>query len=403
MIRIFVLFLLFVEFLFGKSYFLSPVPLPKTYVLNLDTQPCDISCLEKDLMDEQIFSFLAHANAKKIPETLIQNYRIYAKLFNIHSTLQEKTLRVAMLLPDKVIGNYATSTTKSVLSYLMSQTNDYTLKSFMVEDEKIETLQATLQKMREDNFFYVIAPLTLEGVNSLSHINTEEFTIYVPTVAQDQINTQKSSLYFGGINYAWQLETLLPYAQQQVGLFYDDSLLGVSLNESVKAKLTDKKIVFNYPISRRVSNLKHSLESKNLEDTTLILNTPIIKSSMILSQLTLYENNETNILSSQINYDPIIFTMTQRQDRNNLLIANSIVEHNSRIDELNKLLGNDTIYNWINYSTLIGIDYLYSSFFNSPQEYKLLMKEHQVNYPIEIVKPMRTRFQIYTQENNNTW
>ena len=76
-----------------------------------------------------------------------------------------------------------------------------------------------------------------------------------------------------------------------------------------------------------------------------------------MSQLTLYDANATNILSTQINYDPLLFSMTQYKDRKTMIIANSITSQNNVFIETNSLLGNDIVYDWINYTTTIGVDY----------------------------------------------
>ena len=111
-----------------------------------------------------------------------------------------------------------------------------------------------------------------------------------------------------------------------------------------------------------------------------------------MSQLTLHDSNVSTILSTQINYDPLIFSTTQYRDRKHLYIANSIAQNSAVLDESNRLLGNDISYDWINYSTSIGVDFFYNLITGEPREYALGIMNNQVQYPIEIVNPGISKF-----------
>ena len=111
-----------------------------------------------------------------------------------------------------------------------------------------------------------------------------------------------------------------------------------------------------------------------------------------MSQLTLYDINVTNILSTQINYDPLILSITQAKDRNNMIIANSIEKNNNVLIEANMLLNNDIVYDWINYSTTVGSDYFFHLITHDKREYELAMQDNQIIYPISLVQPSYSRF-----------
>ncbi len=113
---------------------------------------------------------------------------------------------------------------------------------------------------------------------------------------------------------------------------------------------------------------------------------------MIMSQLTLYDTNATNVLSTQINYDPLILSMTQYEDRKNMIIANSITQNNNILIETNSLLGNDIVYDWINYTTTVGVDYFFSLATREDREYDIALQDNQMIYPIELLSPSRYRF-----------
>ena len=156
-----------------------------------------------------------------------------------------------------------------------------------------------------------------------------------------------------------------------------------------------KKRVIAYGIDRKTSNLQyHFQENKKIQFGSFFLNTPVIKSTMILSQLSLYDTNATNILSTQISYDPLILSMTQTKDRKNVYITNSISLNNNTLVETNSLLSNDIAYDWINYASTIGADYFYHSITNAERTYQLPMVNNQVIYPVSIVKPSGARFEV---------
>ena len=84
--------------------------------------------------------------------------------------------------------------------------------------------------------------------------------------------------------------------------------------------------------------------------------------------------------------------MTQYDDRKNMIVANSITEHNDVITETNALLNNDIVYDWINYTTTIGIDFFYSTITRDTKEYNINLQNNQMLYNIELLKPSLSRF-----------
>jgi SRSO17 transposase len=174
----------------------------------------------------------------------------------------------------------------------------------------------------------------------------------------------------------------------------EDRFVNLDANESVEDK---PKTVVQFSIPRRTTNLEKQLkENEDIIEGSFVMNTPIIKSGMIMSQLTLYETNATNVLSTQTNYNPLILSMTQYQDRKHMIIANSITQHKDVIIETNALLGNDIVYDWINYTTTVGMDFFFSMLNNSPREYDIEIVDNQMIYPIELIKPSVSRFIPYT-------
>ena len=251
--------------------------------------------------------------------------------------------------------------------------------------------------------------MTKDGVNTVISIDPH-INIFFPTVNKNDVNTSSAYLYFGGIDYKAQIDALLKEAVSPLVIFKDNSVLSERLSTYSQVRYlnqdkystgffnteTEEKEVITFSIDKSSTNLKEQLfENEKIKNGSFLTNTPVVKTGMIMSQLTLYDVNETNVLSTQINYDPLILSMTQYQDRENMIIANSISTNNNVIIEINSLLSNDIVYDWINYATTVGIDYFFNLITNVEREYQLQMLDNQVIYPIHLVKPSFARFINY--------
>jgi SRSO17 transposase len=406
-----IVLLLFPLVLFAQSYLISNIPIPKTYIQNLDPYPCDDECLQQYIEHDMIFSFLANADKKLENEEQDEIRMMQISILNLGSRIITGKLRIALLLPYKIIGRYAASTTNSAFSYLITKNRAFELKSYKIESENEEDIEEALAKIQKDGFSYVIAPLTKNGVDRVIDINPE-MNIYFPTINKNDANSSSPYLFYGGIDYKAQTNMLLKEAVSPLVIFYDKSAIGKKLSlyeeESFKDKsflddstdistISKNNRVIKYSIPRRTTNLERQLKrNSKINEGSFFLNTPIVKSGMIMSQLTLYDANATNVLSTQINYDPILLSITQYNDRKDMIVANSITEQNNVLIESNALLSNDIIYDWINYTTTVGVDYFFNLLTNDSREYNIDLQDNQMIYKIELLQPSFSRFKKYT-------
>jgi SRSO17 transposase len=105
---------------------------------------------------------------------------------------------------------------------------------------------------------------------------------------------------------------------------------------------------------------------------------------------------EKNILSTQINVDPTLLLLTQFQDRKNMILANSLIEFPSGIYEYNALMNNDITFDWIQYSSSVGIDYLVAQLCNTSREYSMRIINSQIIYPVELLRAKEFGFEPIT-------
>jgi len=334
--------------------------------------------------------------------------------------------RIAMILPYKLIGRYSYSTTTAVFGYLLTREKPFELRSFQIEDESPAEIERVLDAIKEKGFRYVIAPLTPKGASIIAE-KEEDLTVFFPTVNRNDIGTTAENIFFGAIDYKAQIEKLMPYASSPLVIMYDESVQGRKLLELTKEGYLEnsgpfqptsrrdlsvqkgidylpelepqKRKVIAYGLDRHTTNMKSRLQSNEMiQFGSFFLNTPVVKSTMILSQLSLYDTDVTNILSTQINYDPLILSMTQRKDREHLYIANSISINDDLCIETNSLLSNDIVYDWINYASTIGADYFYHRITREERRYDLPMAGNQVIYPVTIVQPYESHFIVIENE-----
>lgn len=312
---------------------------------------------------------------------------------------QEDELKIAMILPDK-IGRYAHTTSTAVFAYMLTRERPYTLKTFQISSESPEEITRVLNEIKEQEFRYIIAPMTLQGAKTIV-AQEEELTIFFPTVHRSELANINNNIYFGAIDYKAQIEKLAPYVHSPLVVMYDKSHKGMRLLEMTKksylkrSDTSKKREVLTYAIDKKRSNLKtYFNENEKIQNGSFILNTPLIKSTMILSQLAVYDVETANVLSTQINYDPLLLSMTQKNDQKNLYIANSISIQDDTIVQANAILSNDIVYDWINYTSTVGADYFYHMITGEDRVYQLPFIDNQIIYPIAIVQPSKSHFKV---------
>ena len=425
MIKLFFYTILFSITLFARSSQPSNIPLPEVSVQDLDPYPCDAKCQQNYLKKGLIFSYLAHQDAdtqakmlksERISSVVVASNDESVQEENAQEEPQQEQLqeqpqidtkearaysstkiRIALLLPHKTIGRYATSTTNASFAYLMERGSPFELKSYKIENQSHEEIQKALSAIQADGFEYVIAPVTQTGEKIIAQINPELF-IYFPTINKKDTQTSLSNFYYGAIDYRAQIDMLLEEAHPKLVIFCDESEVGRQLcaYEETAFKQTHGSNVTKYVIAQKVANLDKEIKNNSkLRGSSVFLNTPVVKSGMVMSQLTLFDAKVTNILSAQANYNPLLLTMTQYRDRKEMIIANSITQNNDALIETNSVLENDIVYDWINYTTTIGMDYFAWMISGDTRTYTLPVQENQMIYPVVLLKPETSRFIPY--------
>jgi hypothetical protein len=296
--------------------------------------------------------------------------------------------KLAIVFPSSSIGKYALEATNSINTYLLYKKSPFELKVYDMFIQNEKNIIDTFSKLQEDNITKAIVMITKENLLDLNSIeNIQDIKIYLPLINKNDVGDLKSiknlDIVFGAISYKDQFAKLIEYTN---GLplveFYDNSGIGHTLHSYLK----NEDIKYKKRIDDNNGRYKKFLESNSkLTNSAVILNTPIVKSSILLSAISGSEDIYiSQVVSTQLNYTPLLFLLTQKLDRKKLVVANSIGKLPKDLEEYNTLMGNNILYSWVNYSTVVGIEYLVTN--NIKLFEDLSIEDSQVIYPVKLYK-----------------
>lgn len=291
-------------------------------------------------------------------------------------------MNLAVTYPSNVVGNYAKSSMNTILGYLSYRKINFDVKAFDSQVEDIDSIQNAFNQIKEEGFTKVIALYSPKALELLHLVDTSGLTVYLPLVNRNDVLTPNENFIYGAISYDEQIIKLNEYSNFRNAMFFQESYIGKKLKEKYEQAVLDTKIV--KPIKNKRNYYKGIIKDERLNDSTLYLNTNIVKTSIILSQITVHEITPRVVLSTQINYNPKLFILTQEQDRTNFVIANSIDRVDEKLEDEIESFGGDIKYNWVDYSTLVGVNYLYDM--NSSNLVKTQIEENQVLYMPKLYK-----------------
>ncbi|PID47339.1 MAG: hypothetical protein CR967_04695 [Proteobacteria bacterium] len=398
--KVFVILLAVFEInLLANSSVLSRVPLPQEVFIKFDMRDCDISCDDK-IEEDQIIIFTDDGSKSQVltnkngqTENLYYD-KIIQKDENVFLKHNgNPQVRLALIIPQKNIHRYATTVTNSVISYLMAKNAQFEIKVFNIGNEDPLSLRIAFENVKKLRFKVAIAPLTPKGADFTAK-NISDLLIFIPTINANFIQNPPQNIIFGGISYQKQIDLLSRYANEKIATFSDGSNLGERLNIIASR---NNNIAYSNKITNSKVNLKYMLKgNKRLNNASIFLNMPLVKSSLLASQLRVYDVYPYSLLSTQINYHPMLLSLTQYQDRKKLYIANSISPSPLNIRATNALFGHTIVYDWVNYATNVGLDYLYANYFSQgePRIFKEMISSNQIIYNTSILKSSRHGFYL---------
>jgi hypothetical protein len=308
-------------------------------------------------------------------------------------------IKIALLCSPSVIGRYSQSSYNVGLATFLSYNRPFELISYNIKDESAPSIADALKQMNNDKVDAILAPLTLNGVKNLLSLSTDKL-IFIPTVHKRDVQNAPENIVFGAIDYQAQIQALVPYMASSIAVFYDNSTVGSSLNATTQTLAHESKKGINsiasYAVDVKGADIvKHLAKPASFSKRSIVIHLPVVKTSMLTAHMTFTGVKEFNILSTQMNFDPTLITLTQLADRKNMIIANSIIEQVPSIYESNALFNNDLTFDWINYTTSVGADYIISHFYAFERAYSMRIVDSQVIYPVELMSPKEFGFEPF--------
>lgn len=345
---------------------------------------CDKECLKELSRGVDFIQFIY------TPLTMSEPFKSYYAGIKKLATIPEieigrKDIKVALIIPQDVIKSYSVVVSDSVFAYIFKRDVGSHIEIFYSGDESAENLNLAINKAKNAGFKYLIAPLTTNGLEIVNSDDYDDLIFYIPTINIKNISNPRSNLFFGGIDYEAQIQKLLQKANHKISAFGDGSRVSNMLNEIVATNSTNPYIQNIEGSDIKLNFLKNNYKVKN---SSIFLNTPLIKSALLSSQFRVFELEPYILLSTQLNYNSALISLTQSGDRKNLYIANSIMTPDSQLETLSAILGEKLAYDWVAYSTMIGMDFIYLNYINKSAQaiFKENMQDNQIQYNINIMR-----------------
>ena len=296
---------------------------------------------------------------------------------DIPDNYDSEKIDIAILINKDKFFRFIPSLLNSINAYMIKQDINYHIKVFNLD----ENITKTLNEVTPDYDYIFVYLTNPKKVDVLTHYDN---SFFIPTLSKNQtdINKSNTNIFFGGIDYKQQLNKLNQYVVGNKISIYDDSML----SKSIANEIDDAKQI-KYPFYYKRNDLNKSF---------VFLNTKVVNTAQILANFTYYDIKPNLLLSTQINYSPLLFSLTTPEDTTNLIIANSILNINPIIESNNIILNSDIKYNWLNYTTSILLNKVYSldndddSYYLN--DFDLYMFYNQVEYKTNIYKIFKKGF-----------
>jgi hypothetical protein len=273
-----------------------------------------------------------------LPELNEENITIQA-----NPEINRQSMNIAIILDKNKFFKFIPNILNSINAYMIKKDIDYNITLFNQDENLTKELNEITPKYK-----YIFTYFTnADQLNVLENYPKNYF--FVPTLNKKQSMIDSDNIFFGGIDYENQVNTLNQFISGKTFIIYDNSNLSKYITTLVDETLEVPHVIRKYPV----------YYSKDFNKTFVYLNTNIVNTAQILANFTYHEIETKSIVTTQISYSPFIFALTNSDDVQNLILANSIFNINPVIEDNNLNLGTDIDFNWLNFttSTLLNVAY----------------------------------------------
>lgn len=300
-------------------------------------------------------------NISKTPEIIPTTYE---KIFDSNIKTIKPKIDIAVLINKQKFKKYLPSIINSLNAYFIYKHAEYNLSVYDINQ--------TNQALKHKN----IIVYTYNPNNIKKFINYNN-NLYFPMINKNETNITKPNFYFGGINYISQIKKLSLLTDMNKTIVINDNTLTSKLVFSIENKFFNT-IPFEW----------NQINYNDLNNSYVFLNTAPQKSIQILSNIYYKNINPILILSTQINYNPMLIALTQPQALTKLILANSIINPPKELVDIDLLLDSDIKFNWLNYSANILCNKIYNTATNSDSyfmnDFLIFIFNNQINYKTQL-------------------
>lgn len=396
MIRIVFIVLILSQILFSRMY-LKNDPMPTNHIMSILPTECDDRCLKRLLKKGEIFSFLSLYNNQTRDKYLLRTYERYKSLFQ---TNKVGKIYINVIMSSSAIGNYVNTITDSMLAYLSLRFVDFELNFIDIKSESQENIQKAIDEIENSGHMNTIAIITDIAVHNLLESNHQKLNIFVPTinVGDMRIENPYKNIYFAGISYRNQINIIKDLMQDaNISVFEEDNPVSKKITSIF---MEDMEVQYFKTIKQNQTRFKKTIKTKKLNNSFVFFGTSLIKTSILLSNITYYDRDIIRAYSTQLNYNPVMLHLAQEKDREKFYILNSIMNLDELIIEYNNILKANIEYDWALYTSTVSLDYMLSKYFNIPQIMNVALENNNFIYDIETVSPLFNKF--IRVENNES-
>jgi len=285
-------------------------------------------------------------------------------------------INIAIILDKKKFFKFIPSILNSINAYMIKKDINYNIKLFDKNDSLDEITS---------NYKYIFAYFTnADEVKVLEKYSENYF--FIPTLSKNQVSSTSKNIFFGGIDYKKQISKLNQFISDKTIIIYEDKDLSKYITTLINEQLLEPVVIRKYPI-------KYTKEYNNI---FVYLNTNIINTAQILANFTYHQIETKAILTTQINYTPLLFSLTNKDSIKNVILANSIFNISPVIEDNNNNVGSDIKFNWLNYTTSVLLNLAYNLqtdenryFLN---DFILYIFNNQVEYKVNLYKVFKNGF-----------
>lgn len=295
---------------------------------------------------------------------------------------------IAIIYPSNDIGKYSLDAINSINTYLIYKNSPFKVVMYDIGKQNEQNFNDIFKKLKEEKRTKIVALFTERFFDQFKNYELlKDQTIYFPLINKEDdrikyVQDKNYNIIFGAICYRSQIDKLLDYAVSNKYIdLYNNSQIGTAIHSYIPKQ----NLIFSKEIDEQNAVYKNFLTASNgFNKSTVFLNTPIIKTSILLSQITALQLDVKEFLSTQLNYSPLIFSLTQIKDRKNITIASSIGHIPEKLLEVANLTNSDIRYNWVNYASIVGVELLSSGNIDLFKDLKL--QKDEVIYPVYLYK-----------------